>query len=82
MYKKITEYFKEHVMYNAVVHILLGVGLGILITYPIAGQHPVRWALVFLVAAAIGHVQPILGDLTKSRKQPSEKPPEIPQASQ
>lgn len=60
MYKKIETYFKKHVYYNSAVHVLAGVGIGILLTYPLAGAHPVRWGGLFLAAGLLGHMYPLL----------------------
>jgi len=58
--KKITAYFKKFPAYNSMVHILIGVGLGILITYPLVGGHPVRWGLVLVAIGLVGHLYPAL----------------------
>jgi hypothetical protein len=50
------KYFKKHPAFTASVHALGGIGVGILITYPLVGNHPVRWALVFIGLALAGHV--------------------------
>jgi len=54
--KKGMSYFKKNPIFSAVVHSLAGIGVGILIASPIAGSHPVRWGLVFIVLAIIGHI--------------------------
>lgn len=54
--KKAMTYFSNHVEYNALVHMLAGVGLGILIAVPFAYPHPVRWALVLLGISLAGHL--------------------------
>lgn len=59
MYKKIENYFKQHPTYNSIVHILAGMGIGVLITYPIVGTHPLRWGLVLLVLGVLGHLYPL-----------------------
>ena len=59
MYKKIEAYFKKHAYYNSAVHVLVGVGIGILLTYPLAGAHPGRWGGLFLTAALLGHLYPL-----------------------
>jgi hypothetical protein len=59
MYKQIEQYFKNHAMYNASVHIILGIGLGMLLTYPLAGAHPVRWGLGFIILGILGHIYPL-----------------------
>jgi len=57
MYGKMLKYFGKRPFYNAVVHTILGVGIGFLLTYTVAGVHPVRWGVAFLVIAFIGHLQ-------------------------
>ncbi|MBI2616572.1 hypothetical protein HYW55_00375 [Candidatus Gottesmanbacteria bacterium] len=59
-FQKLRDYFKEHENYNAVIHWCAGVGVGILITYPIVGGHPLRWGLSFLAIGVIGHFLPLL----------------------
>ncbi|OGD63275.1 hypothetical protein A2160_02095 [Candidatus Beckwithbacteria bacterium RBG_13_42_9] len=59
MYKKIMTYFKNHVCYNSVVHVLAGLGIGILITYPYVGIHPVRVGGTLLILALLGHIYPL-----------------------
>ena len=54
--KATMNYFGKHVEYNSAVNILLGIGIGALLTYPIAGAHPVRFGLVFLILGILGHV--------------------------
>ncbi|HVZ58243.1 MAG TPA: hypothetical protein VG935_00610 [Patescibacteria group bacterium] len=47
---------KKHPAYNASVHAIGGIGLGVLITYPFVGQHPVRVGVAFIIVAIIGHI--------------------------
>lgn len=49
-------YFKNHIEVNAFVHLLGGIGLGILVASPFANPHPVRWALIFLALSLLGHL--------------------------
>ncbi len=60
MLKTIENYFKSHVTFNAAVHMLAGVGLGILVTYPLVGAHPMRWGWLFLGLGIAGHLYPLL----------------------
>ncbi len=60
MYKQISQYFKNHITYTSFVHVLAGIGVGMLLTYPLAGAHPVRWAVVFLAAGILGHLYPLI----------------------
>jgi len=50
------KYFQKHILFSNSIHALGGVGVGILITYPLVGNHPVRWAIIFIVVAIAGHV--------------------------
>lgn len=54
--KRVIGYFKNHVEYNAAVHTLGGIGIGILIASPLADTHPIRWGLIFLGLSLLGHV--------------------------
>lgn len=58
--KKIRKYFSEHPDYNGMVHFITGMGVGILLTYPLVKSHPVRWSIVLLVLALVGHLYPIV----------------------
>lgn len=55
-YKKWLVYFGKHPLHNALSHILIGIGLGMLLTYPMAGAHPVRWGVAFLAVGILGHL--------------------------
>ena len=56
LYKKGLLYFSKHPLHNAVVHVLCGMGIGMLLTYPMAGIHPVRWGVAFLALGILGHL--------------------------
>lgn len=55
-YRKLLVYFSRHPLHNALVHILVGMGLGILLTYPLVGRHPLRWGIALLVLGVLGHL--------------------------
>lgn len=55
-YRRAEKYFSKHPNVNALVHAVAGIGIGFLLTYPLAGSHPVRWGVTFLVLAALGHL--------------------------
>lgn len=59
MFKKIEKYFKSHPFYNSSVHLIGGMGLGIFITYPLVGEHPLRWAIVLLSVGILAHLYPL-----------------------
>jgi hypothetical protein len=56
MYRKMLKYFSKRPFYSAVVHVIAGVGIGFLLTYSVAGTHPVRWGVALLVLAAVAHI--------------------------
>jgi hypothetical protein len=58
--QKAMAYFKKHPAYTATVHLLGGIAVGILITHPLIGPHPIRWALVFAAIAIAGHAYAFL----------------------
>lgn len=60
MFKKAEGFFKKNPAYNALIHILIGVGIGVLITYPFAGIHPVRLGAAFLAVGLVGHLYPLV----------------------
>lgn len=54
-YKTMMKYYQKHVDFNGLTHLLLGIGVGMLLTYPVAGAHPVRVGLAFIIAGLCGH---------------------------
>lgn len=55
-YKASQKYLAKHVDFNGLIHLLGGMGIGFLLAYPVAGIHPVRFGVFFLVLSAIGHI--------------------------
>jgi hypothetical protein len=55
-YKNAMKYFSKYPDQNAFVHLLAGVGFGFLLAYPVVGQHPIRWGLLFVLMAVVGHI--------------------------
>lgn len=53
---KINKYFAKNPWYNAIVHLIGGMGIGILITHPIVDPHPLRWGLTFISLSFLGHL--------------------------
>jgi len=51
------KYFGKRPLFNAIVHVIAGIGIGFLLTYSVAGIHPVRWGIAFIVIALLGHLQ-------------------------
>lgn len=60
--QKILKFLGAHAEYNAFIHVISGIGIGILITYPLVGPHPIRWAVVFLTIGVLGHLYPLLAE--------------------
>ncbi len=60
MCDKVMKYFSKHVMFASVVHVIGGIGIGIILARPIALEHPVRWGLALLGIAVIGHIYPLM----------------------
>lgn len=56
LYKKALKYFASHPEVNALSHLTAGIGVGILITYPLIVSHPMRWGLLFLGLGLLGYV--------------------------
>lgn len=54
--KRAEKYLAKNITFNSAIHVLAGMGIGILITYPLVGAHPVRWGLIFLAVSALGHL--------------------------
>lgn len=55
--KKMKKYYSKHVSENSIVHLIMGLGLGFLLTYPMAGPHPVRWGIAFLAVGLAWHLK-------------------------
>ncbi len=56
MLNRMKKYLSRNAGYNAIVHMVLGIGIGFLLTYPLAGTHPVRWGVALIVVGLLGHV--------------------------
>jgi hypothetical protein len=54
--KKVLAFAKKNPVYIATIHAIGGVGVGILIASPIAGEHPIRWGVALLIASLLGHL--------------------------
>ena len=54
--KKALAYLSKYPEYNAIIHALGGISIGILIASPLVNPHPVRWALVFAGLSIVGHL--------------------------
>jgi len=54
--KKALAFAKKNPAYVGTIHALGGIGIGILIASPVAGIHPVRWALAFILVSLLGHL--------------------------
>ncbi len=54
--KKATSYFKKHIAYTSLIHVIGGIGIGMLIASPVAGTHPIRWGIALLAVSLLGHL--------------------------
>jgi hypothetical protein len=50
------KYFKKHPAFTASVHFVGGVGLGVLIARPVFAAHPIRWGVILVGLAVLGHI--------------------------
>jgi hypothetical protein len=54
--KTARKYLNVHTEFSGTVHLLFGVGIGVILTYPIAGVHPLRVGFMFLALGILGYV--------------------------
>ena len=59
MYRQLVAHAKKHPHYNAVIHALIGLGIGILLARPVFTVHPMRWGILFLALGLLGHLYPL-----------------------
>ena len=62
MEKQMLKYFKSHPRYNSFVHAIIGMGVGVMITYPLVGVHPVKWGAVLLGIGILAHLLPLFSE--------------------
>ncbi|MDO8569975.1 MAG: hypothetical protein Q7R97_00120 [Candidatus Daviesbacteria bacterium] len=60
MYQQMHKYFSKHPFYNGIVHLVIGIGIGAMLTYPIFGTHPVKWGVGLIVVGLLGHLYPLM----------------------
>ena len=56
--EKAKAYLKKHILYTSLIHAIGGIGVGIIIASSIAGTHPIRVGVIFLIIALLGHLYP------------------------
>lgn len=59
MGEKVRNYFSKNPGYNALVHLLIGLGLGAILAYPVFFPHPIRWGLLLIGLGVLGHIYPL-----------------------
>ena len=64
-YKNAVSFFSKHPEFNATIHALGGIGIGIIVANPLAKPHPVRWGLIFMALSLFGHVYAMLSGKRK-----------------
>lgn len=57
--KKIVRHLKGNSCYLGVSYLIMGMGLGVLFTYPIVGKHPVRWGAGLLALGLFAYLWPV-----------------------
>lgn len=57
--KRSYQYFAKHPHFNAIAHTLAGIGIGMLLVYPIFEGHTVRYGLIFLSLGLALHAYPL-----------------------
>lgn len=58
--KEINQYLKNHLYYSSLIHVIGGIGIGILLVYPVVGTHPMRWGLTLIAISILGHFYPLM----------------------
>lgn len=53
MYKKLLKYYGKHPLYAIFVNVIIGVGLGIIISRPL-GIHPLRYGIALVLIGGVG----------------------------
>lgn len=53
---KIENYLKKHPAYNATIHAIGGLGLGISLASPLFDPHPLRWGVGLIAISVLGHL--------------------------
>ncbi len=54
-YKKAMQYMSKHPAYNATIHALGGLGVGLLIARPLV-VHPLRTGIILIALSLLGHI--------------------------
>ncbi len=49
-------YFDSIVMYAGAIYMIIGIGVGILLTYPVIGTHPLRWGFALIALGVLALV--------------------------
>ena len=53
--KRIEKYFAKHVYFNSFAHLVVGVGIGALITNSFLNPHPVRYGIALITIGVLFH---------------------------
>lgn len=54
------KYVSDYFSYPTVANIVVGIGIGMLLTYPLAGVHPVRWGVSLAVIGILAQLVPLI----------------------
>lgn len=59
-FKRMKKYYaKPHLIADMLLAVI-GIGIGIAVSRPVAGEHPIRWGVTCIAIAALGLVWAIL----------------------
>jgi F0F1-type ATP synthase assembly protein I len=59
MYKQLLKYYGKHPLYAIFVNVIIGIGLGILLSRPL-GVHPLRYGIALLLIGGAGKLYALL----------------------
>ncbi|MBI4028869.1 MAG: hypothetical protein HY376_00680 [Candidatus Blackburnbacteria bacterium] len=57
MINKIYKYLGKHPRYNSTIHLVIGLGFGIILARPYVAN-PVKWGLALIAVGVVGHLYP------------------------
>lgn len=60
MFKQTKAYLKAHPTYNSFIHLVLGMGIGALLVFPLFLPHQVRWGIGLIAVGLLGHLYPTM----------------------
>ncbi|OGG01382.1 hypothetical protein A2Z33_02445 [Candidatus Gottesmanbacteria bacterium RBG_16_52_11] len=55
-HKNAMKFFGKYPIQTMLASVLLGIGIGFALTYPVAREHPMRWAGLFALMALVSYL--------------------------